>query len=92
MDSEGCHYVFSIGNESQAEVQWFIDGEFVEWSGGTFDWTFESGGWHDIMAVYYSSTCTGETYLTEVNTEGCGEGIRAPWNWCGTKRVQSVCT
>ena len=73
VDSEGCHYVFNIGNESQAEVQWFIDGEFVEWSGGTFDWTFESGGWHDIMAVYYSSTCPGETYLTEVNTEGCGE-------------------
>jgi hypothetical protein len=84
VDSEGCYYVFSIGNESPAEVQWFIDGEFVEWSGGAFDWTFESGGWHDIMAVYYSSTCPGETYVTEVNTEGCGEGDPCPldlvWN------------
>lgn len=84
VDSEGCHYVFSIGNESPAEVQWFIDGEFVEWSGGAFDWTFESGGWHDIMAVYYSSTCPGETYITEVNTEGCGGDGSCPldlvWN------------
>ncbi len=72
VDSEGCHYVFSIGGDSPAEVQWFLDDEFVEWSGGAFDWTFESGGWHTITAVYYSSACPGETYVTEVNTEGCG--------------------
>lgn len=73
-DAEGCEYVFNVGNGSPAEVQWSVDGEFVEWSGGAFDWTFETGGWHWVTAVYYSSTCPGETYVIEVNTDGCGEG------------------
>lgn len=84
VDSEGCHYVFSIGNGVPAEVQWSIDEEFIEWSGGVFDWTFETGGWHVVTAVYYSSTCPGETYAIEINTEGCGEGETCPldlvWN------------
>lgn len=84
VDSEGCHYVFSIGNLDNQEIGWSIDGEFIEWSNYAFDWYFETGGWHVIQAVYYSANCPGETYAIEVNTEGCGDGegcdLALVWN------------
>ena len=83
VDSDGCHYVFSIGNTDNAEIQWSVDGVMIEWTNFAFDWFFETGGWHVVQAVYYSTTCPGETYVVEINTEGCGgEGcdLELVWN------------
>jgi hypothetical protein len=83
VDSDGCHYVFSMGNLDNQEIGWSVDGVFVEWSNFAFDWFFETGGWHVIQAEYYSPNCPGETYVVEINTEGCGgEGcdLELVWN------------
>ena len=80
VDSNGCFFVFSLGNLDNQEIGWSVDGTFIEWSNYAFDWTFETGGWHVIQAVYYSANCPGETYVIEVNTEGCGGGEECPLN------------
>lgn len=77
-DWEGCHYVFSIGELSNVEVAWSVDGEFVEWSHNVFDYTFTTDGEHVISGIYYSPTCQGENYELVINVEGCGDEEECP--------------
>ena len=69
--SEGCWYLFSIGENEEAQVHWYVNGILVEESGIAFDINFEESGDYVIEAVYWAEGCDGMTFTIAVNAE-CG--------------------